>query len=570
MKRWVFLILGVGTVYVGAIPCFATGEEVAVDNPLPLSQDEMTRHSMRDQISALRQERLEKMPYLDRGFIRKTISSKSVHEREAFITDGKKTLAQVIERAIGVHTPAVAAHERINLAKRRILGALRELFPEMNLNLRHRDGSLGGTGPFNSESWRYTFTQPVFRGGILWNTFLQEKSDLLGAKKQYDQVLGDLINDVSAAYFEYNRASEVVTDQQAAIEGVRRFADLSEQKWKEELISEIEYLNVQSLFSQMQYDYENAKHELELAQLELQGFLNIGIDDDLVITELYSVEELMAKNNPPTGPEGLKEEGPAEVVPEEVPQAVVEGSEVPDLEVLVDLAYQNRPELQVEASKLRSARLEERIQWGELIPHVDLTMEFGKLGEAANEISLDPKLRKEFRLFLEATWNAAGNKVSYQFENDARAPSVTQFAQGGAGTGTTTNTVTLGVLDGMDNLVEIKEAEVERLDQIEELENAEKEVIKDVKTAYFNYQRALIQVRSTSKRVAYRSRLLQLARHRLDNNEVEISEYLQAEIDLLRERTDLHEALETYFAAKAELNRGVGIQEFLAIEGSEL
>ncbi len=59
---------------------------------------------------------------------------------------------------------------------------------------------------------------------------------------------------------------------------------------------------------------------------------------------------------------------------------------------------------------------------------------------------------------------------------------------------------------------------------------------------------------------------MQLAKHRLDNNEIEISEYLQSEIDLLREKSELHNALKDYFTAKAALNRAVGIRDFLPIE----
>jgi outer membrane protein TolC len=121
-------------------------------------------------------------------------------------------------------------------------------------------------------------------------------------------------------------------------------------------------------------------------------------------------------------------------------------------------------------------------------------------------------------------------------------------------------------LDGLQALVEGKEAEVDKLDQIVELENAEKEVVQDVKQAFFDYQKSLIQVESTLKRVDYRERLARLAEHRLGKNEIQVSEYIQAEIDLLRERTELHRALKDYFSAKAKLNRAVGRREFLPIE----
>lgn len=561
-KRFNWIIVAMGIASLGAVSAGSgvqTAEEASL--PLPAADEGVSGNSVQDQVHLLRDERIEKMPYLDEGFIRKTITVETVREREEFVSLGKKSLADVIERALQVHTPAIAARERIGLAHRRVWAALRELFPEMNLKYQHRDGSLGSGGPFNSRDWRWTFRQPIFRGGLLWNTLLQEKSDLLGAEKQYDVVLGDLIKDVSAAYFKYNRQVENVLDHQNAIQKARPFAKLSEQKWDEELISEIEYLNVQSLFSQMQYDYESAKQEMELAHLELESFLGLASDRELPIVELYNLNAMMEKNRAPAGDASLEE---SYVEPQR--QDTAEGGAVPNLEILTDLAYQNRPELQVESSKLFSARLEERIKWGEMMPRVDLVLEFGKLGEAFNDIALEPKLQKEFRLLLEAQWNLGGNTIQYQFENDARAPTVSQFQGGGAGTYTTRNQMTVNILDGLEALVAAKEAQVEKLDQIEELENAEKEVLRDVKTAYFNYQRALIQLRSTIKRAVYRDRLVVLSRHRLDNNEIQISEYMQAEIDVLRERSSMHEALEAYYTAKAELNRGVGIRDFMTVE----
>ena len=124
----------------------------------------------------------------------------------------------------------------------------------------------------------------------------------------------------------------------------------------------------------------------------------------------------------------------------------------------------------------------------------------------------------------------------------------------------------MGLLDGLDKLADAKEAEVAKLDQIVALEKAEKEVIQEVKQTFFDFQKARIQVQSSLQRVDYRERLAHLAEHRLGQNDIQISEYMQAEIDLLREKTELHKALKDYFTAKAKLNRAVGMHALLTIE----
>ena len=71
---------------------------------------------------------------------------------------------------------------------------------------------------------------------------------------------------------------------------------------------------------------------------------------------------------------------------------------------------------------------------------------------------------------------------------------------------------------------------------------------------------------STVKRLEYRKRLRDFGEHRLSKKEIELSEYLQAESDLVREKAELHKALKDYFTAKAALNHAVGIQNFFSME----
>jgi outer membrane protein TolC len=165
---------------------------------------------------------------------------------------------------------------------------------------------------------------------------------------------------------------------------------------------------------------------------------------------------------------------------------------------------------------------------------------------------------------LEMNWNLGGNKVGYTFNRDYRAPNLAEFGES-AYTFVRKNSVDIGVLDGLDAFVNVKDAEVNRLNQVVELEKAEKQVLQDVKQAYYDYQKAVIQVNSTVKRLEYRKRLRDFSEYRLSKKEIEISEYLQAESDLVRERAELHKALKEYFTAKAALNHAVGIQDFLNV-----
>jgi outer membrane protein TolC len=573
MKKRIFSFV-FGLLILAVIPCFAQEDaSLAVPAVDPMQGGRTFAHqqvvaptieisrtqAIRDEVKALREERLQKMPFLSRGVVRDSIDKKRIESRRSFANADQKKLQELINRAIETNLSSKAADERVSLAKRRIMVAVRELFPEFSFNYEDREGLQTG-GEFNSRGYGFVLRQPIFRGGILWNTMLAEIAEMRAAEKEHEKLVSDLINDISEAYFEFNRANQVVLDQQEAITKMEHYAALSERKFKEELISEIEHLNVQSLFSQMNYDFETSKQELELAKLDMQSFLDLRIDDDIEVAPLYDMQVLLAGNRAEDELGDPLEED-AEGLDSQ--KAVVPGG-IESLPSLVDMAYAHRSELQVESAKLDASRMRERAKWGELLPRADVVVEAGALGEAFDSVAIDPKRKKDYRILLEFAWNMGGNTARYDFENNSSAPTVTEFPAGGSQV--TRNTMTLNLFDGLEALADIKEAEADKLDQIIELENAEKEVIQDVKQAYFDYQKALIQFKSSLQRLDYRQRLAQLSNHRLEQNEVQISEYLQAEIDFLQEQTEFHRALKEYFAAKSALNRAVGIRDYLPIE----
>ena len=528
---------------------------------IPASASITRQLPVKDEVKILRAQRAKKMPYLDKAIIRSEITPQKVAEKQKFVSSSRaRDLNDLIQRAVELYTPARAARERISLSKRRILAAVRALFPQATMEIQDKGGKLSGD-KYNAGSYRFNFRQAIFHGGILWNTLLQEKANLEAAQKEYTSVLEDLVKEVITAYIEYSRALQVVRDQQSAIQSMRQYAQLSKKKFTEGIISEIEHLNTQSLFSQMEYDNETSKQELELAKLDLQRYLDLGTEDHLEIVPLYHVNELIASQKSEGG------DGKEPGITKDDYSKDDNGKALPALGDLVDLAYQHRASLQVESAKLEAARLQERIRWGEVMPKGDLILEFGRLAEAFNTDTTNPSYRPELRVGFEFNWNIGGNKVNYTYDNDDRAPSISQFLSG-TGSRTRSSKISVGLFDGLSEFAAIKEAEVARLDEITQLEKTEKEVVHDVKQSFFDYQKARIRVKSTLQRVAYRRRLAGLNKHKLEKNEIQISEYLQSEIDALQEVGNLQKALADYYTAKAKLNNAIGIRNYFSLEES--
>ena len=539
------------------------------------------------QVTALREDRSKKMPYLDRVYIQTRITPLKIQKKAEFLSGGPKDLEDLILRAESVSSKAKADHENIALYQRRTLVALRKLFPELSVNLNHRTGAIGGqqrtdkagfpiiengeyaTGSagYKGEDWHVKLRQPLFNGGILWNTLLQEKANLQAAKKQFDRTIAELVYDLSKAYFEYQRTLQTVEEHKATLAKMKRYAEMSEEKFRQKIISEMEHLNVQSLYSSMQFDLESATQELELAKLDIQKYLDLAVNDDLTLAKIYDLSALFQTAQ--TGAQGQTIGDSSKMLP-----GIFKGDEKsPELPQMIDLSYGNRPELQVEAAKLQAFRLGEKVRWGEFLPKAYLTYDRGELGEAYVNGDYGalppykPLLKKDWSLMLEVNWNLGGNKVGYTYEKNNKAATLSQ----GFATSPNTarkNNFEIGVLDGLDAFVNVKQAEVDKLNQVAELEKAEKQVLQDVKQAYYDYQKSVIQVRSVVKKVEYRKRMRDFTEHKLVNKKegAELSELLQSESDLTRDKAELHKALKEYFTARASLNHAIGIQNFWAIE----
>jgi len=540
------------------------------------SPEERMQQDIQQRVSVLRSERIEKMPYLDKSFIRAAINEKTFADKESFVGAGPQSLQSILDRAILVYLPARVAHEKEVLAKRRILVAIRNLFPEAGVEMQQQEGNLSGS-PFNQKSYRVILKQPVFRGGILWNSVLKEKATLKQNARERDQIISDLVQEVSQAYFEYQRTLLVTEERKGVLDEVNKYGAISLKKWDAKIISEIEYLNVQSLVSQLEYDYQSAIQELELARLELQKFVELDSEDDLDIVRLYDMKSIL---QPPaagiksaSGKDGKQKKVALKDIPMRSPVTEIK---IQKPEALLDIAYQNRPELQMAAARLRAARLEEKIQWGATLPEVNVIINTGKDAQSFNPLfdefgnntnggTFNPSWRMQYSIGMEFKWNLAGNTTEYTFTNEQRPPSVSTF-QGGSGSQTTTNLWKMNLLDGLDVFANTKSAEIDKLEQVVELDKAEKEVIKSVKEAYYDFQRASIQLKSGIQRLTYRERLLRLSKHRLGKNEVEISEYLQAVQEFLNQKVEVHKTLADYYAAKAKLNRAVGRRDFLPLD----
>jgi len=514
------------------------------------------KKAVRDKVKELRKREQAKFGnIIDDGYFRENITEAKYIEKEEFLAKDVKELKDCFDRTLQVYTDALVSKERISLAVRKRAQAFRELLPEVQFEFRDRHGSQTGNAWWGDD-YKMTFKQPCFRGGELWFTFLQEDANVRVARAEYDQVVSDLFLDLGKAYFELMRSRYTEKAREHVYEHAEEAWDITRKKWKAGLISEIEYLNVESLYDEARHGLETAEQDKALAVLELQSFLKLEIDEPVGISHYFDYNQEL----------DIDAFNSDWIAPLDGDMVSMGGITDENLDDFIKLAYENRPSLKVELERLNAARNEKNAARGGWLPQVDLTLDFGELGESykdRNAIFLAKlKHNRQFHLFLEMSWNVGGTTFKYKYDNNQQAPNITEY-DGGAGKTTKSSTFTASFFDDLEQFVNTKEARVTELEQIVELEEVEREIIRDVKESYFNFHKAYVKLKSALKRIKYKRKMADLSKHRLDLNEIEISEYLESETEHTEELSELYGAIADFYNAKLSFNRSIGIHDYL-------
>ena len=476
------------------------------------------------------------------------------------------TLDDCVQTAIKKHLPLIIATDKISLAKRKLIKAVRDLFPSFNLYYEHDVGwklfkddpdptdAVDGSQRFRSEKIQYALSQPLFSGGTRLNQVKAERAQLNVSKTEYKKIFYDLTIEVARSYFNLMKAKTVRAYKNELQDVVAHMISVSSEKMDAGLISEIEHLNVQSLQSQIQHDYEAAKEDFELALVNFKKVLHLDLDEfvNIVPFDGAAINRIKLQIN---------EQSRSDMVSED--------EQAKKLDEFIKLAYQNRPEFKIQKYKVEAATWREKVAQGGWLPEVSFVGSLGRKAEAYKAFDNNPPWDDEHRIGIEVKWNFGGSTPQYVYDKHRQGVGVeaTEVSIGADGYYDRKNIGGVSVLDGIDQFSKTKQAEIERKEALLELELSEKDIMSEVKESYYSYNRSLIQLKSIFKRLVYKEKLVQLARHRSEINEIQISEYIQAEIDRVRERESLYQAIVDHCLARASLNKAIGIRDYVSLEG---
>jgi len=447
----------------------------------------------------------------------------SSRREEKRIGDLKDCLRIAIDNSKAVKI----AQEEVRFAELKVREATRALFPSVIAKMDRTDGTIkvleedGVDAGFRETEFGLQIGQSLYQGGKLKSTLGQANARLEVAREKYEKTKQDLIFDVKKAYYNLvssranlNEREKLQGEAESILEEVRK-------KHRLNLVTNEEFLNVHSQYNQICYDKISEEKDYSLALLSLQQLLNV---EKLVSVEAdthLDFQELAIS-----------------------------------LDRCLELAKEHNIDLTVSKLSVKFAELGKNIARSDQKLKIDLSGFYGRGGGAYKTEEL--KISDSWYAGIKVSKSLGGSTISSAYTSDQTNPKLGQSSR----TESNTGSVSLSFFDNLKNISEEKEADIEYEKAVNEAKEAENRMESDVREAYFNYQRSLIQLEAISKEIEFRKEQEKIAREKGKMNLAPSSEVLGAEINLTSARTSYNQALAYYHIALASLNKTMGIEKY--------
>ncbi|MBI3291964.1 MAG: TolC family protein [Elusimicrobia bacterium] len=409
------------------------------------------------------------------------------------------------------------AEEEVELAGIRKLDAGRDMAPSLSGRWAETNGTVVSPTEqdFRRKEIGVQVGQPIFQGGRLLNTYRQARTNREIVEHNLAKTRQTLIYEVTRAYYTVLKTQQTVRADRAALERATALWDMANRKRQGGVSSEEEWLRARSSFTQLHYRARAEERELELAQVQLQGLLQQNVP-------------LPGELSDPLRPKRLEA----------------------SLEDLLRRARRHNPELLAAELTAQFHDYGHRAAEGERWPRVDASAFYGKSAAAFQNEPL--RLEPSWNIGVRGTLAFWGNSASSNFVQQKSAPDLGESTRSRS----RLISATVGLWDR--SVAPMKQAEVEYARAQAVLQETRQAVEVQVREAFTNYHKGLLQVEGATQDVEYRQREVEILRERQREGTAEAAQVLTAEATLRDAAKSVHEAVAFTNVALAALSRAIG------------
>ncbi len=434
---------------------------------------------------------------------------------------GSWSLDAVMDFGLSHYRPVQVAREEIELAQMKLREARRALYPAATLKTSWTTGTASNVD-FREASHGVQIEHPLYYSGRLIDTYRQALVNLQVSEKRGSKVKADFSLEIAQAYFQYIGAKVALNTQEGLVGEVTEFLEKAKARFDEGLLTRLEMLNVEAQANQAKFQRVNAENDLVLARLKF--LQRLGLGPDAVI------------------------EAPSQFPPY-VPSSI-------DLEEVMKLSIQYRPDIQVNSLLVEFHEYEERISKEKGKLKIDLSGFIGASGAAFETEPLN--LKKDYFVGVKATqaWGPHGATTS--FTDTHTSPRLGQTTR----TDSAVYSGELGILNQLQGLSEIQQARIGLEKARADLEESKMSVFQEVQEAYLSYTKARLQLEYAKQKIAFRQEQVKILQAQASVNEALPSQVLEATLRLTEEEVAQAQALTSYHVALSKLNKAIGLPRY--------
>ena len=417
------------------------------------------------------------------------------------------------------YRPVRIAQEEVDLAQMKTHEARRALYPVATLKFSWTTGTASNVD-FREYTAGLQLEQPLFYSGRLIEAYRQSLVNLQVAEKRQGKVKADYGVELAEQYYQYIGAKASRAAQGGLVAEAERFRDQAKARFDKGLLTRLEVLNIEAQLNQARFQLANSENDLVLSRLKFIQKLGLEANSQLVeVADEFPTPQLH------------------EIDPEEA----------------VKLALQHKPDIQVNRLLVSFHEYERQIAEDKMKLKVDLSGFFGSSASAFETEPLDAG--DDYFIGFKASRPWGANSATASVTKTKTSPRLGQTTR----TDSTVWSTEVGILDQMQGLSEIQQAQVNLDKARRDLEDAKNSSVQEANEAIISYRKASLQLGYARQKIAFREEQVKILKAQASVNEALPSQVLEAIMRLADEKAGQAQALSTYHVSLAKLNKAIGL-----------
>jgi len=180
-----------------------------------------------------------------------------------------------------------AARYRMLSARDAVAEARAKFFPSVGAFTSYDRNYYEDTGEYDSYSSGFTFTQPIFQGGKIWQNYQEAKRELEATKEEYLTVLINVVQDVSNNYFKTLEQKHLIRVNEDNLKSARYHLELTKARFGVGLTNKADVLKAEVEKAQAEVDLIKVRNEYLQAMARLNKSMGVAVVRKFDLLDTY-------------------------------------------------------------------------------------------------------------------------------------------------------------------------------------------------------------------------------------------------------------------------------------------